>query len=85
MLETAVNEDGTTIINTNTAEQIAQYNDNFESILEEMKMAVPSIMTEKILGIRLEISEEEGAPEKVYIVFETEEETQISQITVIYN
>ena len=73
ILETTVTEEGTTIINTNTVDQVLQYNENFMSILEEMKMAVPMIMTEQILGIRVEVSEDVDAPQKVYVVFETED------------
>ena len=61
ILETTVTEEGTTIINTNTVDQVLQYNENFMSILEEMKMAVPMIMTEQILGIRVEVSEDVDA------------------------
>ena len=62
-------EEGTTIINTNNIEQVIEYNENFETILQEMKMAVPIIMTEQILGIRVEVSEDVHAPQKVYVVF----------------
>jgi len=36
-----------------------------------MKMAVPIIMTEKILGIRIEVSQDSDAPQRIYVVFET--------------
>ena len=48
-------------------------------------MAVPIIMTEQILGIRVEVSKDVDAPQKVYVVFETEDKEKISQVAVIYN
>lgn len=47
------------------------YNQNIEKVLEVMKLNVPTIMTEKIVGIQVEVTEEENIPEKIVIVFET--------------
>lgn len=54
IIEKKVNKEETTIINTNSVEEATREIPNFEAILEQMKMEVPSIMTQKITGIRVE-------------------------------
>lgn len=61
------------------------YNENFETILSDMKINVPTILTEKVVGIRMESTEEPEAPQKFYVVFETEKPSELSQISVIYD
>lgn len=82
-LETSVNEEGTTTVNTNSVEEIMNYNENFGAILSDMKINVPTILTEKVVGIRMESTEEPEAPQKFYVVFETEKPSELSQISVI--
>lgn len=68
---------------TNSVEKITDVNKNFNQVISEIKQTIPSIQTEKIEGIKITQSDFTNAPQKIVILFQSQKETEKTQIVVL--
>ena len=75
--------DGSTVITTNSPDRITDVTKNFNVIVSEIKQTIPTIQTEKIDGIKVIQSDIPSAPQKIVILFQSQKETEKTQIAVL--